>query len=141
MKAHRIRLAGPWEAQQLDNELQPVGDMVNCQLPYTLTPSENPSGVLLLRGFHCPTGIDQNTILRIVLKANQQPQEVRTNGNPAEVCEASCIGTTNLNDANREFSIDITHSIAAFNQLSVIFQVSTTEIPATLQTAWLEIQD
>lgn len=141
MKAHRIRLAGPWDAQQLDDKFQPVGDVVNCQLPYSATPSQNPSGVLLLRGFHCPTGIDQSTILRIILKANQQPHEVCINSNPAEVCEASRIGNTNLNDAHSEFSIDITQSIAAFNQLSVSFTISTTELPATLDHVWLEIQD
>ena len=125
MKAHRIRLVGPWEVQQLDNELQPAGDVVHCQLPYTMTPSQNPSGVLLLRGFHCPTGIDQNTILRIILKANQQPHEVRMNSTPATVCQTSRIGATDLNDTCSEFSIDITPSIEAFNKLSVIFHVST----------------
>jgi len=141
MKAHRIRLAGPWELQQLDNALQPVGDVANCQLPYSLTPSQNPSGVLLLRGFHCPTGIGQNTILRIILKANQQPHEVRMNSIAAAVCKASRIGATDLNDTCSEFSIEITSLVAAFNRLSVILHVSTTEIPATLETAWLEIQD
>ncbi len=141
MKAHRIRLVGPWEARQLDNNLQPIGDVINCQLPYSVMPQQNPSGVLLLRGFHCPTGIDQNTILRIILKANQQPHEVRMNSMPAEVIEATRIGNTGLNETHREFSIDITPSIAAFNHLIVIFQVSRTEIPASLETAWLEIQD
>lgn len=141
MKAHRIRLAGPWEAQQLDQELQPVGDVVKCQLPYTVMPSQTPSGVFLLRGFHRPTGIEQNTVLRIILKANQQPHEARINSTPADVSEVSRIGTTNLSDNRSEYSIDITRSIAAFNQLSVSFLVSTAEIPATLETAWLEIQD
>lgn len=141
MKAHRIRLVGPWEAQQLDHELQPIGDLITCRLPYTVVPAQNPSGVLLLRGFHRPTGIGQNTILRIILKANQQPHEVRMNNIPAKIYETNRIGTANLNDTHGEFAIDITRSIAEFNQLSVIFQISTTETPATLDTAWLEIQD
>lgn len=141
MKTHRIRLAGPWQTQQLDNKLQPVGDKVSCQLPYSILASQGLSGVLLLRGFHRPTGIEQNTVLRIILKANQQPHEVCINSNPADVSEVSRSGTANLNDNHGEYSIDITRSIAAFNQLSLSFRVSTTEVPATLETAWLEIQD
>ena len=141
MQAHRIRLAGPWEAQLLDNELRPVGDVLNSRLPCSMFPSQNQTGVLLQRGFHRPTGIDQNSVLRIILKANQKPHHVRINSTLAEVRAASDIGTTNINDSYGEFSIDITHSIAAFNQLSVIFQAGSSEMPATLETAWLEIQD
>lgn len=75
------------------------------------------------------------------MKANQPPHEVRINDTVCEVCEASRIGTTSIDDTHGEFSIDITSLIAAFNHLSVMFQVSTSEIPATLETAWLEIQD
>jgi hypothetical protein len=141
MKAHRIRLAGPWEAQLLNDESQPVGGMLDSRLPYSMFPSPEQTGVRLQRGFHRPTGIDPNSVLRIILKANQKPHEVRINSTPAEVRTASDDGTTNLNDTHGEFSIDITHSIAAFNQLSVIFQAGSSEMPATLETAWLEIQD
>ena len=141
MSTHRIRLAGPWEVQPLGAELNPVGDTANCQLPYTAVPTETPAGVVLRRGFHRPTGIDQNSILRIILKANQQPLDVRINNTPAEVCEPVHNNETNLIDPIREYSIDITRSIAAFNQLSVILQNSKTESPAGLENAWLEIQD
>ena len=141
MKAHRIRLAGPWEAQLLDDALQPVGGVVDSRLPYSVSKSPNQSGVLLLRGFHRPTGIDQNSVLRIVLKANLRPHEVRLNSTPVEVSEASHFGTTNLDDTHDEFSIDITQTIDAFNKLSVSFQIKTPEMPATLESAWLEIQN
>ena len=140
MTAHRIRLAGPWEARQLNDQKQPIGDLANCQLPYTVMPAQNPSGVLLLRGFHRPTGIDQNTILRIILKANRRPHEVRINGITSEVRPASSSSTI-LNDTHSEYSVDITHAIAAFNQLGVSFQINAAETSATLETAWLEIQD
>lgn len=145
MKAHRIRLAGPWEAQLLDDEMQPVGGVFNCRLPFVMLPnamlsSQYATGVLLLRGFHRPTGIDKNSVLRIILKANQRPHEVRINSTPVEVSEASHVGTTNLDDSHHEFSIDITQTIDAFNKLSVNFQIKTPEMPATLESAWLEIQ-
>ncbi len=141
MKAHRIRLAGPWEAQLLDNELQPVGDVLDSRLPYSIVLSPDQKGVQLLRGFHRPTGIGQNSVLRIILKANQKPHEVRINSTLIEVVAASDIGTTNSIDSHGEFSIDITHFIAPFNELSVSFLVESSEIPAALETAWLEIQD
>ncbi len=141
MKAHRIRLAGPWEAQLLDNELQPVGGVLDSRLPYSIVPSPDQKGVQLLRGFHRPTGIGQNSVLRIILKATQKPHEVRINSTLIEVIAASDIGTRNSIDSYGEFSIDITHFIAPFNELSVSFLVESSEIPAALETAWLEIQD
>jgi hypothetical protein len=139
MKTHRIRLAGPWEARLLDEECQPGGDIVRCQLPYSVPVSQSRCGVLLLRGFHRPTGIDSSTVLRIVLKANTQPHEVRINNRPITTGERDGVSPSVHDTEFREYVFDITHSNETFNQLSVGFRTSDAADPVTLETAWLEI--
>lgn len=131
MKTHRIRLAGPWDSHLVADDGQPVSEVIRCQLPFTLPESQQESGVLLTRGFHCPTGIDDATILRIVLQANRSPNAVRINGIEISECPPRL---------DAEFSFDITGRIEAFNQLSVLFMATTSECGAVLNTAWLEIR-
>ena len=131
MKKHRIRLAGPWESQSVDDQQQPVGETIRCQLPFTLQESLRETGVLLTRGFHCPTGIDHSTQLRIVLQASERPDVVRINGTEIAACAAR---------QDAEFAFEVTGRIAAFNQLSVLLRSTGFESAAALHTAWLEIQ-
>jgi hypothetical protein len=131
MKNHRIRLAGPWEAQFIGDDGQPVGEAIRCQLPFSLPESQRTSGVLLTRGFHCPTGINDTTILRIVLQASESPNAVRING--TDITEYAV-------HPDSEFAFEVTDRIEAFNQLSVLFRSTECESPAALSTAWLEIQ-
>jgi len=131
MKNHRIRLAGPWESQSINEQQNPDGEVIRCQLPFTLPESQRKSGVLLTRGFHCPTGIDQSTTLRIVLQASESPNAVRINGTDLTT-GAACL--------DAEFAFDVTGRIAAFNQLSVLLKSTECELPTSLHTAWLEIQ-
>ncbi|MEJ7590854.1 MAG: hypothetical protein WKF77_04845 [Planctomycetaceae bacterium] len=131
MKNHRIRLAGPWESQFIGDDGQPVGEVIRCQLPFTLPESKRESGVLLTRGFHCPTGIDDTTTLRIVLQASETPNAVRINGKDIAECAVRL---------DSEFAFEVTGRIEAFNQLSVLFKSAEDELPAALNTAWLEIQ-
>ena len=131
MKNHRIRLAGPWESQFIGEDGEPVGEVIRCGLPFTLPGPEHGSGVLLTRGFHGPTGIDDTTTLRIVLEAGKCPDAVRINGTDIETCAASL---------DAEFAFEVTGRIAEFNQLSVLFRSAECESPPALKTAWLEIQ-
>ena len=131
MKTHRIRLAGPWDSQLTDDDGQPVGEVIRCQLPFTLPDTQRESAILLTRGFHCPTGIDDTTTLRIVLQATESPNAVRINGTDIAECPARL---------NAEFAFDITGRVAAFNQLSVLFKSAEYEPSAALNMAWLEIQ-
>ena len=132
MKNHRIRLAGPWESQGIAEDGEPVGEVVRCQLPFTLPESKRESGVLLTRGFHCPTGIDNTTTLRIVLQASECPDAVRINGTDIAECAAS---------VDAEFAFEVTGRIVEFNLLSVLFKSTETESPPALNTAWLEISE
>ena len=131
MKNHRIRLAGPWESQFIDANGQPVGEVIRCQLPFVIPESQRESGVLLTRGFHCPTGIDDTTTLRIVLQASESPNAVRINGTDILECP------THL---DAEFAFEVTGRIMAFNLLCVLFRSTATEPPAALNAAWLEIE-
>ncbi|MBC7965889.1 MAG: hypothetical protein H7Z17_08185 [Fuerstia sp.] len=131
MRTHRIRLAGPWESHCIGNDGQVVGEAVRCQLPFTVPDAQRESAVLLTRGFHCPTGIDDTTTLRIVLQATESPNAVRINGTDIAECPVRLDG---------EFAFDITGRIEAFNQLSVLFKSAECEPSAVLNTAWLEIQ-
>lgn len=132
MATHRIRLVGPWESQTVDDESQPVGDVVRCQLPFELAEAHHGGGILLMRGFHRPTGINDLTMLRIVLKGTEKPKEIRLNG--AAIPES----TTTMDN---EFAYDIASLVESFNRLSVLFGQDTVDTCTTLETAWLEIQD
>ena len=130
MKNHRIRLAGPWASQFIGDDGQPVGEVIRCQLPFTLPESQRESGVLLTRGFHCPTGIDDTTTLRIVVQASESPSAVRINGTDIAECAVH---------PDSEFAFEVTGRIEAFNQLSVLFKSAEGDPTAALNTAWLEI--
>lgn len=131
MKNHRIRLAGPWESQFIGEDGKPVGEVIRCGLPFMLPGPEHESGVVLTRGFHCPTGIDDTTTLRIVLQAGKCPDAVRINGTDISECAAS---------VDAEFAFEVTGRIVEFNLLSVLFKSTATEPAAALNTAWLEIE-
>ena len=130
MKNHRIRLAGPWESQFIGDDGQPVGEVIRCQLPFRLPESQPESGVMLNRGFHCPTGIDDTTTLRIVLQASESPNAVRINGTDILECPSRL---------DAEFAFEVTGRMMAFNLLSVLFKSTDTEPAAALNAAWLEI--
>lgn len=131
MNIHRIRLAGPWESQFIGDSGQPVGEVIRCQLPFSLPESQSQSGVLLTRGFHCPTGIDETTRLRIVLQASECRIVVQINGTNIVECPARL---------DAEIAFEITGTLAEFNQLSVLIKTAESETRPALNTAWLEIQ-
>lgn len=132
MATHRIRLVGPWESQSVDDQSQPVGEIVDRQLPLELAEARRAGGILLMRGFHRPTGIDSSTTLCIVLKSTEKPREVRLNG----------VATSERNTAvENEFAYDVTSCVEPFNRLNVHFAQDTADTQATLEMAWLEIQD
>lgn len=131
MKNHRIRLAGPWESQFVGDDGQPVGEVIRCLLPFPLPEPQQEAGVMLNRGFHCPTGIDDTTTLRIVVQSGKCPDVVRINGVDIAECPAGL---------DAEFAFEVTDRIAEFNQLSVLFKSVGCESPTTLNTVWLEIQ-
>ena len=131
MPNHRIRLAGPWESQTVDGHQSPTGETVRCQLPYTLFEARHEFEVQLRRGFHHPTGIDNETTLRIVLQASESPAAVRVNGKEIEECAASLDG---------ESAFDVTGRIEAFNELCIVFRFRDDVPTAMLKSVWLEIQ-
>ncbi len=132
MKKHRIRLAGPWESQFIGTDGQPDDEVIRCELPFTLPESQRESGVLLTRRFHRPTGIDDTTILRIVLQSSERPAAVRLNGTDIAECRAR---------PDAEFAFEITGQMAEFNLLGVLLRPAESAAPTTLNTAWLEIQE
>lgn len=130
MFKHRIRLAGPWDFRTLDVQLMPRGEATTCRLPVTLTDFKNTSGTRLLRGFHKPTGVDDNTSLRIVIQATAAPQVVMINEQQIYECAAEIDG---------EYVFDITTCIKAFNLLGIEFTPGRHISPPTLKNVWLEI--
>jgi len=131
MKNHRIRLAGPWESQFIGEDGKPVGEVNRCGLPFAMPESQRKSGVLLTRGFHCPTGIDDKTRLRIIVQASERPVALRINGTEIAECPAG---------SDVEFAFEVTGQMAEFNQLGVLLGSVGCELPMTLSTVWLEIQ-
>jgi len=131
MPNHRIRLAGPWESQSIDGNQHPVGKLIRTQLPFTLSKTQHQSGIQLTRGFHRPTGIDDQTKLRIVLQASSSPFMVQLNGSRIAECDSESAG---------EHVFPLGESMDDFNQLSVLFAAPNPNAAVTLDTAWLEIR-
>jgi hypothetical protein len=132
MPIHRIRLAGPWDSQLLDCDRQSVGSSIRIQLPFTLQNIQNHSVIQLTRGFHHPTGIGDKTSLRIVLQGSANPLEVRMNGVAISECDSETAG---------EYTFELIGLIEAFNQLSVLFTLPSSDSEVTLNTVWLEIRE
>lgn len=130
MPTHRIRLAGPWELQTLDDQSRPVGEAVRSQLPFELRQQQHKFGVLLIRGFHRPTGIDEATRLRIAMKTNANLIAVRIN---------SKLVTVQIAEFQDEVTCEITDVIQEFNQLSVQICPDASGADSTLEAVWLEI--
>ncbi len=132
MSNHRIRLAGPWESQLLDCDQQPIGSSIRMQLPFTLSNTQHHSVAQLTRSFHHPTGIDDNTTLRIVLQASASPLEVRINGVKVSECVIETDG---------EYAFDLNGLIETINQLRLLFTSPHADSEVTLNTVWLEIRE
>ncbi len=127
--SHRIRLAGPWEWCGIGDPQEPLIKKTGCQLPFTLAEDLCDAGVMLMRRFHRPTGIDDTTKMRIVLVASVQPTDVQLNGKTLPACEST---------DESEYCFDLTGRAEPFNQLSILLMPQT-DTAATLHAVWLEI--
>lgn len=69
MNPHQIRLAGPWEWSLVPSggEIAVKPAVTRCQLPFTPEFNSDSNAVILRRGFHRPTGIDERTRILVVL--------------------------------------------------------------------------
>ncbi len=129
MSKHRIRLAGPWDFQTVDDGLVPRGETTECRLPVTLVDLTNETGIQLRRGFHKPTGID-GKLLRLVLQANTPPRAVLIND--VRIAEW-------LVEPESEYAFEITTHIKAFNLVCILLTVEDYQTSPMLKNFWLEI--
>ena len=129
MSKHRIRLAGPWGFQTVDDGLVPRGETIECRLPVTLVDLANETGIQLQRGFHKPTGID-GKLLRLILQANAPPCAVLIN----DVRIAECVV-----EPENEYAFEITTHVKAFNLVCILLTVEEHQTSPILNNVWLEI--
>jgi hypothetical protein len=141
MNPHRIRLAGPWE--WCNSSSQSPGDRQTCQLPFSSSADngDHPGAcgsLLLSRRFHCPTGIDSTTVVKIALEVQAGNAEAKLNGVPLEAeVEADDI----QQDAKsiRIVRFSVSGALRPFNELQVFLSRAADGVAATLVSAYLEI--
>ena len=129
--AHRIRLAGPWESQAVAPLTQCANEPDRLQLPFSLTKDQRDAGLIFIRRFHRPTGIDESTELRIICHASEKPSDLQLNGQSL---------ADRLVSDGREFCCEVTGFLKSFNQLSVMFPARS-DADLTMECVWLEIAD
>jgi len=113
MSVHTIRLAGPWELQAEEE------DPVRVQLP-----SHVPSNGRLVRKFHRPNGLSDDSEVRVELTVDSIRVVVRINDHQLSATSDSTL------------RFDITSYLQPFNSLSI--QTTQTD-PVVLQSAVLQI--
>ncbi|MCA9049371.1 MAG: hypothetical protein KDA89_11620 [Planctomycetaceae bacterium] len=114
---HTIRLAGPWELVRL-----PDNSVSRIQLPWAAVSSATgPRTAMLRRRFNQPTGLTENTSLKILVSASVPLSEIRVND---ECVPSSGISDTQRSPKTEMFSVivnsfDITHCIRPYNVLEI----------------------
>ena len=128
MSVHTIRLAGPWEMQASSDA---AAERVTL-------PHEISSGVELRRNFHRPSGLTDDSTVRIVLTSTGSGIELQLNGKHVP----------SVADTHRHF--DVSGQLLSFNTLAVTSGLSDSRSEArqelrqpttTITAAVLEIHE
>jgi len=114
MSVHTIRLAGPWELQTSSD-----ATVERVTLPHRIS-----SGEELRRKFHCPSGLTNDSTVRIVLTSTGSDIQLQLNGRNAPPV------------ANADGQFDVSGLLQPFNALT-----ASSSKTATLTTAVLEIHE
>lgn len=155
MSPHRIRLTGPWEWRPAsgDTEAEGTGSFQRCRLPFVSDDCGGAKAAMLLRRFHCPTGINDLTLIFIVLEFSdtgrsirsellQEAVVVRLNGRLVPLGDRA--GQAELPDASRsdavQLVVNVSKRLRSFNELQVVI-LTDGFAPFALDAAFLEIQD
>lgn len=140
MNPHRIRLAGPWE--WCDFSSQSPGDRQSCQLPFSSTADSGDHrdcvSLLLSRRFHCPTGIDSATVVKIALEVQSSKAEATLNEVPLET-DAEADDFPQDAKPIRVVRFPVSGALRPFNELKVFLSHASDGVAATLLSAYLEI--
>ncbi len=150
MKArHRIRLAGPWEAEVLhsNSHQELAGTHLKAALGATDEPLDNPffGKLTLRRNFNIPSGLDEKSVVWLCLEGlglpaqseiifNRRPLN-RTDGGAAVARHLEVAVTDDLENFNR---IEIVLMCCdAFNPIQILPNATSVIVQATV---WLEIE-
>ena len=111
---HDIRLAGPWEYSTPNNE-----PWVRCQLPWN-----SPAGVaevILRRKFHRPSGLNENSRVKVLIYADATIPSVRLNGEIVAVTVPLLSISSKSADESpvRENCFDVSMTLQEFNTVEV----------------------
>lgn len=139
-KPHRIRLAGPWE--WLPNGQTEDGNhaIQTFQLPFTVSSNDaSQSSGTLRRKFHCPTGLNEKSIVMIVIECNSAAS-VSLNGQIVNAVTPSTMGS-GVDLTPQRVDFDVSKLLKPFNELCVSLSQLTPSQAPCLTSACLEISD
>ena len=155
MKPHQIRLAGPWEwcLAASGDEFAVKPAVTRCQLPFTPEFNSDSNAVSLRRGFHRPTGIDERTMILVVLDFSgvaasrgrdtlAAPTVVSLNGQEVFVMKTESLpDAASVSPTKRiQMAFDVSKLLKPFNDLHVMILASL-NASTSLDAACLEIHD
>lgn len=155
MRPHQIRLVGPWEWRPVmsgaENAVKPA--LTRCQLPFTPEFNTDSDAVSLHRGFHRPTGIDDRTLILVLLDFSGVAAStgrdslaaliaVSLNGQSVPVMNSAPLrDSESVPQAEKmRMAFDISKLLKPFNDLHVVISASP-HTSTSLDAACLEIYD
>lgn len=146
---HRIRLAGPWEAEILDSSSHQQLDnsVLKAVLGETDQPTRDPfSGNLKLRrNFNLPTGLDQHSIVWLCAEGFPIPDQCLFFLNQKPLPR-----TDPASNSDRKIEVPVTEVLESFNRIEIALSCSATVTPVLIAenaakvlvqaSVWLEIE-
>jgi hypothetical protein len=149
MSTHRIRLAGPWEWQPVtgSGEVATAVELQKCLLPFppessAATPAVSAgAGILLLRRFHCPTGITANTTVAVILEIENCDPMVRLNDLIVTGVSNSALNERADRSIPNQWRFEVSGLLKSFNELQVRLAPLCSDSRFGLNTAALEIRE
>ena len=155
MSPHQIRLVGPWEWRPVmsggENAVKPA--LTRCQLPFTPEFNTDSNAVSLHRGFHRPTGIDDRTLILVLLDFSGVAAStgrdslaaliaVSLNGQEVLVMKSESLPDSEsaLQSEKMRMAFDVSRLLKPSNHLQVLFSVNL-QFSISLDAASLEIHE
>ena len=129
MSTHTIRLAGPWELQ-----VDSCDDSTRIQLPFDLPP--NCHSVSLIRRFHRPSGLTDESLVRVELEMNGFVGHVTVNGEQISATQRSGTSCSSVGVPG----FDVTSALLPFNVLQVDL-TSRMDGPTEIRSAAVVIEE
>jgi hypothetical protein len=130
MKPHQIRLAGPWEWKWVSVREGSSSDSRSpCQLPFDVPTNisddvDASAGVMLFRRFHCPTGIEIGTTVRVVAESTNADIQFILNQSVIAPEQPDVLKSRDHEKTGEQLPgqtvCDITRVLKPFNELQVM---------------------